>query len=196
MYGVFHRLFLVLGRVAFGLRVEACEHVPSAGPAILVARHRSWLDPLCVAAVASRPVRFLMMEKIYAKPWGCWFYRRMGAIPVAPGSAASFSALRSAMRALRDGEIIGIFPEGRVVADHEKAPFQPGAALLAVRSGAPVVPIVIDGSNRAWPHGRRLPRPAKVRVRVGPPLACDTTGGRDAVQRMAERIETALRTMA
>jgi 1-acyl-sn-glycerol-3-phosphate acyltransferase len=172
------------------------EHVPESGPGIVVACHRSWLDPACVGAACPRPVRFLIREDVYRKRWGRWFYSRMGGLPVAPGGGRAVSALRSALRALGRGELVGVFPEGRVVRPGEVSTVHPGAALLAVHTGAPIVPVLIEGSERAWPHGRCWPGPARVRVRIGPPFVPPADRARTAVEELVRRMGRALDELA
>lgn len=182
--------FRAVAALVFGFRVEGAHRLPRSGPAVVVAPHRSWLDPACVGAAARRPVRFLMIDRVYEKPWARWFYRRMGAVPVRPGGRA---ALRTALRLLEGGEVVGVFPEGRVVRSTTAARVHPGAALLAVRVGAPVVPMEITGSARAWPPGSRWPRPARVRVHVGEAIDPGPAGARLSVEEMLDRIEASLR---
>lgn len=177
----------------FRLRVRGAERLPGSGPAIVVAPHRSWLDPPCVGAACGRAVHFLIVDKVYEKRWATWFYRRMGSIPVTQTGHGSIAALRGALRKLRDGSVVGVFPEGRVVAAGEEAPVHPGAALLALRSGAPVVPLGIAGTERAWPKGRRVPRPRSIRVVVGDPIEPPPPEGREALASLLARIERRLR---
>lgn len=192
-YRVVRALFRAVAAVMFRFSVAGVEQVPASGPAIVVAPHRSWLDPACVGAACPRPVRFLIMDTVYQRSWSRWFYRRMGSIPVPRGAWASAGALRSAMRSLRRGELVGIFPEGRVVSHGARAPIHAGAALLAVRAGAPVIPMAIQGSAKAWPHGRLFPAPARVSVRIGWPIHPPSGVGADAVREMLARIEGFLR---
>ena len=189
-YAVVRLAFRVVAAVAFSLRIEGAHRLPKTGPAVVVAPHRSWLDPACVAAASRRPVRFLIIDRVYDNPWTRWFYRSMGGVPVRPGGRA---ALRAALRLLERGEVVGVFPEGRVVRTEDPARVHPGAALLAVRVGAPVVPMAIAGSARAWPPGSRWPRPARVRVRVGEPIDPAPDGDRLSVDEMLGRIEEWLR---
>jgi 1-acyl-sn-glycerol-3-phosphate acyltransferase len=191
-YRLIRRLFRMVAAPMFRFRVEGVDHVPRRGPAILIAQHRSWLDPPCVGGACPRKVHFLIARPVYHTPWVNWFYRWMQSIPVSPDGSGSLVALRKALRRLHDGEVIGIFPEGRVVLPGESSVVQPGAALLAVHTGAPVVPIRIEGSARAWPHGRKWPRPAPVRVSICPPIAPPKGERRQAVGVMAARIEALL----
>jgi 1-acyl-sn-glycerol-3-phosphate acyltransferase len=88
--------------------------------------------------------------------------------------------------------VLGIFPEGRVVREGEREELRKGAALLSVRTGAPVLPLVIRGSAAAWPPGRSYPGPGRVRVVVGPPLSAPAGPREEAEKALMEQIETAL----
>ncbi len=176
----------------FRLKIEGIENFPSTGAAVIASAHRSWLDPACVGGACPRVVRFMIVDTVYHKPWARWFYRMMGAIPIRPGGSGSLGALKEALRTLRRGELIGIFPEGRVVREGEQSVVQPGAAMLAARTGAPVIPIGIHGSAEAWPHGRPLPGPGRVSVLIGSPLDPPEAGTEEAVDELTVRIETAI----
>lgn len=185
-------VFLALAVPMFRFRVEGAERVPETGAGVVVAPHRSWLDPACVGGACRRPIRFLILESIHERRWTRWFYRGMETIPISSDSA--LAPLRRALRHLRRGGLVGVFPEGRVVSSGRVGVVHPGAALLATRSGAPVIPIQIEGSERAWPHGRRWPGPAAIRVRVGSPVFPPPAGSPDALRVMARRIESMLTT--
>jgi 1-acyl-sn-glycerol-3-phosphate acyltransferase len=169
-YRTVRTAFRVLAAPLFAFRVDGAENVPDDGAGVVVAPHRSWIDPACVGGACPRPVRFLVMESVYRLRWANWFFRGMCGVPVRSGGTASLPALRAAMRLLRDGHLVGVFPEGRVRPEARLGPVRAGAALLAVRGRAPVIPVGIRGSSRAWPHGRRWPGPARVSVRFGTPL--------------------------
>lgn len=197
-YGATRGCFRALARPMFRFRVAGASHVPEHGAAVVIAPHRSWLDPFCVGAACPRPVRFIMIDRFYDKPWLTWFFRGMRAIPVTPGGTESIGALRAGLRALRAGEVVGIFPEGRVVAeaDRDRVPVHPGAALLAIRTGAPVVPMAIEGSASAWPHGRLWPGPHPVRVGVGEPILPPAAQDRASVDAFTGLIAERLRLLA
>lgn len=193
LYRIVRGSFRLLAKPMFRFTVEGAERVPRRGPVILVAPHRSWLDPPCLAAASERHVRFLIMRKIYTYPWIHRFYTSMEAIPVQLGDGATtVAALREALRALRDGTMIGVFPEGRVVEGERMGAMHLGTALLAQRAGAIVVPVTVDGSARAWPRGRLWPAPLRVRVRFGDPLLPPDQRGRGEADRFTEGIRSAL----
>jgi 1-acyl-sn-glycerol-3-phosphate acyltransferase len=192
-YRLVRRSFRIVARPMFRFAVEGALRVPTSGPVILVAPHRSWLDPPCLAAACQRHVRFLIMEKIYAYRCINRFYAALQAIPVKLGDGVlTLSALRESLRALGAGTMIGIFPEGRVVQGERMGSMHRGAALLALRSGAVVVPVAIDGSARAWPRGRRWPAPSRVRVRFGDPLRPPQSRNRGETDRFTDAIRAAL----
>ena len=192
-YRLVRGLFLLLARPMFDLRVDGADRLPPSGPAILVASHRSWLDPALLGAASPRPVQFLILDRVYRRPWAGWFFRWMRTIPVGSTPGEGLRATRAALARLRDGGIIGIFPEGRVFPEEQPGAWRQGVALLALRSGAPIVPVGIRGSARAWPHGRSLPRAAPVRVHVGRPFVLEGGGrGRDAAEHTVERIRDLL----
>ena len=189
-------LFRGMALPMFRFRVEGADRVPARGPGVVVAPHRSWLDPACVAGAVRRPVHFLIMDRVYYRAGLRWFYRGLAGIPVRTGEPLSVASLRGALRALHSECLIGIFPEGRVMAEGPMGPLQPGAALLAIRGRAPVIPVAIDGSSRAWPHGRRWPGPAAVRVRIGHPIPPPDGGSRAVVDSFMARIREAVQELS
>ena len=161
-------LFYPAGRWYFRMKIEGIENVPSAGPAILAANHVSWLDPPALGSACPRPIRFLIARTVYERRAARWFYGGMRAIPVEPG-CANPRGLRIAARALLSGELVGVFPQGLGLARGGARQPAPGALLLAALTRAPFVPVALSGTDRAWPPGRRVPRPRAVRVRFGKP---------------------------
>jgi 1-acyl-sn-glycerol-3-phosphate acyltransferase len=191
-YRTVRHLFRAVAAPMYRFTVEGAEKVPATGAAVLVAAHRSWLDPACVGGACPRVVRFLIVDTVYHKPWARWFYRMMGAIPLTPGGSGSIGALREALRTLKRGELIGIFPEGRVIREGESGLFHSGAALLAARAGAPIIPLGIHGTAAAWPHGRPLPGPGRVSVSIGNALEPPAKASAESVADLTGRIEKAI----
>jgi 1-acyl-sn-glycerol-3-phosphate acyltransferase len=165
--------------VWFRVRSEGLEHVPPAGPLILAANHVSYLDPAVVGSTFPRVIRFLIARDVHDHPILRWFYRSMLSIPVDRTGGTARQALKEALRALARGEVVGIFPEGGRVAPGQAEEGLAGVALLARRSGAPVVPVGIAGTDAAMPRGAAWPRPAGVVVRHGEPLVYDSVVGSD-----------------
>ena len=168
LYSILKPLTVVLMRLLFRLEAHGAEQVPAAGPVLLVANHSSFLDPPLVGGMAPRPVSFMAKAELFRVPLLGWLISRLNARPVRR-EGADAGALRTALRILQEGNALLLFPEGTRGPEGTLREPKPGAAMLAVLSGATVVPVFIRGSGRAWPRGRRLPRPAKVIVRFGKP---------------------------
>jgi putative phosphoserine phosphatase/1-acylglycerol-3-phosphate O-acyltransferase len=177
-------LFLwLLPWVRFDLR--GAEHLPPSGGTLLVANHRSYFDPVAVAVLVAgrgRPVRFLAKREVVDAPVIGPLARALGTIRVDRGSGSE-TPLEEASRALEAGELVVVFPQGTIPRGADF--FDPvlkgrwGAARLARRTGVPVVPVGIWGSERVWPRARRLPYvlnladPPTVRVQMGEPFTVD-----------------------
>ena len=188
LYAILKPLAVGLMRLLFRLEAHGTEHVPRHGPVLIVANHASFLDPPLVGGAAPRPLSFMAKAELFRIPLFGGLIRRLNARPVRR-EGADAGALRAALRILQEGGMLLMFPEGTRGPEGALRPAKPGAAMLALLSGAPVVPVLIRGSGRAWPRGRRLPRPVKVVVRFGPPRVFERQGRRadkadyDAVSR-------------
>jgi 1-acyl-sn-glycerol-3-phosphate acyltransferase len=154
----------------FGYRTEGAEKVPEKGPVILAANHLSVLDPIAIGAGIKRPVSFLARADVFRLPVLSWLLPRLYAIPVERGTG-DLSAIKGAIRALERGMAFGIFPEGTRSRSGRLQPFKTGVAAIAFRTGSPVVPVAVVGSEKAWPVGRKLFRLRRpIRVVYGEPI--------------------------
>jgi 1-acyl-sn-glycerol-3-phosphate acyltransferase len=152
----------------------AVDEIPRDGPVILAANHASNLDAPVLGAWLiprlGRRIHWLGKRELFAWPIVGWVAANGGVHPVDRGSA-DVEAFRLASRILEGGHILFVFPEGTRSPDGALQEARDGVALLALRTGAPIVPIGIGGSNRVWPKGQRLPHPGgNVVVRVGRPF--------------------------
>jgi 1-acyl-sn-glycerol-3-phosphate acyltransferase len=187
------RLGTVLAHVVLRVEIVGRHHVPADGPVLLAGNHSGLLDGPLVFFVSPRPAVLLTKSEIFVGVW-----RRplgwLGLVPVHRG-AADRAALQAGLAELAAGGVVGVFPEGtrgtgalEQVAD--------GLAYLALRSGAPVVPIAVTGTAAALPKGSVLPRfRAPVRVTFGPALALEVEGdprARRTVRTAAEQLRVAL----
>ena len=182
-------------RGLFGLRVEGAEHLPATGSFILAANHHNYLDGVVLGVAVPRPIAFLVMPRVYrATPLHPPLHRRIGSIPVNlerpdPG------AIKRVLRALGAGRIVGIFPEGPFSQEGRLVTGQPGAALIALRAGVPIVPAAIQGTYEAL-RARRfyVPRRRPLSVRFGAPLVFDRPRHRTIAR--AEREDVTRRIMS
>jgi cytidylate kinase len=177
-YAVCKPIAMAIMRTLWRVEGRGAQHVPVSGPVLLVSNHSSLLDPPFVGGVAPRQLSFLAKAELFAIAGFGRLIHALNARPVRR-EGADAGALRAALRVLEAGGALLVFPEGTRGDEGTLRTPKLGAALLAVLSGAPVVPVFVRGSGRAWPRGRRLPRPAKVVVTFGPPLRFERPAGAD-----------------
>jgi 1-acyl-sn-glycerol-3-phosphate acyltransferase len=161
--------------------------LPDHGPAIVSANHVSGLDPLLLLAAARRPLRFLIAREWYDLFLLRWLFRAVGCIPVERRRNPQ-AAYRAAREALARGEVVAIFPHGRIALDDDHPPLKRGVLLLARLSGAPVVPVRLDGVRG---QGRVLSavwRRSRARLRTFPALYFNASDPDRLLERLARRL--------
>jgi 1-acyl-sn-glycerol-3-phosphate acyltransferase len=157
-----------LARLLFRIRFVGVEHVPGAGAVVLVPNHVSYMDPVLLSIPVHRPLHFMTLAGFFHVPGLGALIRWCRAFPVR--EEADRQAVRTAIRILRAGEPLVIFPEGGRSTDGRLLPFRPGAFRIALQMDAPVVPVTIAGAFEAWPAQRRLPGPGRITITYHPPL--------------------------
>jgi 1-acyl-sn-glycerol-3-phosphate acyltransferase len=163
--------------LAFRPRIEGLHHVPHDGPALLACNHTSYLDWLLLPLVVRfRRISFLAKMEYFTRPGlrgrsQAYFFSATGQVPVdRAGAHASQGALVTATRLLREGRLVGVFPEGTRTRDGRLNRGRTGVARMAAETGAPVIPCATVGTFAVAPPGARLPRPHKISVRFGAPM--------------------------
>ncbi len=163
LLSVTNRLYL---RGCFHLRTSGARPFPSEGPAIIIANHSSPLDPMFVWLGDRRVIGFLMAQEYYDVPIVHWISETMQSIPV-QRDGKDLAPSRAALRRLKGGDLLGVFPEGRLNCERDLLPGNPGVAWLALRSQAPVYPVYIHNS----PGGTNMVEPfynfCRVRMTYG-----------------------------
>jgi len=179
LYAILKPIAVALMRLLFRLERVNPGLVPATGPVLIVSNHVSVLDPPLVGGSAPRPLFFMAKEELFRIPLLGRLIRALNARPVRR-DGSDMRALKAALALLQEGRAILVFPEG--TRGEEGQPLRegkPGVGMLAVLSGAPVVPVYVSGSGYALPRGRALPRLAKVRVTFGPPLIFKAEGRKE-----------------
>lgn len=198
-----HWAFYVSGRwwwkgffAAFGgIRIQGLEHLPCRGPVILAPNHVSLVDPWVMCAAVPNPMRSMAAEYLYKTPVLAQYLYGMGAFPLKQG-ASDLQAMGKARDFLKRGATVMIFPEGGCSPDGEPRPWQPGVAVLALRTGAPVIPVVIEGSRGCLPLHTFRPRYSPMRVTFLEPVPAppmEPGGMRSQVDQHLRRLEQAWR---
>jgi glycerol-3-phosphate dehydrogenase (NAD(P)+) len=153
--------------IYFRMRRIGREYIPSHGPVIVAANHRSFLDPFVIGTMARRPMYYVAKKELFRRRWQAWFLSMLGAFPVDRG-ASDEETIATARGILARGGIVLIFPEGTRIRPGSLGRPHRGVGRLALQTGAPVVPVAVIGTEdvrRRW----RI-RPRKVVIRAGRPL--------------------------
>jgi len=178
----------ILINVMYRVKVNGIENLPEEGPALVVANHVSFADPLIIAGSIPRPTVFVMYWKIYRVPGAKWLFDAARAIPIAGRNenpemyAQAFAAIS---RALKAGEVVCIFPEGGLTADGDIKEFKRGVELALEKDPVPVLPAALQGLwgslfSRWDRHNKRLKLPRRVWSRVGFTLGAANPPNTDA----------------
>lgn len=156
--------------VLFSTKVTGKEHIP-AGGAMLAGNHVSYMDPVLMWCASPRPVHFMAKSELWESALIRWALPRLWGFPVNRGEPDR-AAINTATELLKSGELVGVFPEGSRAADGaaELGQAHGGAAFIALRADAPVVPVAFAGTEKVWPRGQRFPRLRKTYIRIGAPV--------------------------
>ncbi len=158
---------------------EGLEHIPKRGPAILASNHLSFLDHFFLPAYVQRPI-FFLGKSDYFSGWKRHFFEGVGVMPVArQGGDAGEASLVKGQEILDSGRLLGIYPEGTRSPDGRLYRGKTGPVRLALRTGAPVLPVAMIGMFEVLPPGAKLPKIRRVGVRIGQPLDFSRYRGRD-----------------
>jgi 1-acyl-sn-glycerol-3-phosphate acyltransferase len=173
----------LLVKAVYRLRSEGLEHIPQEGAAVLVANHVSFADAVIIMGASPRPIRFVMDYRIFKTPLLGFIFRHCGAIPIAAAKEDPVlmeAAFAEVAKALANGDLVGIFPEGNITRDGELQPFRSGISRILASSPVPVVPMALSGlwgSFFSRVDGAAMIKPfrrgafSKIALCVGPPLA-------------------------
>lgn len=168
-------------RLGYRVRIEGRENIPQHGPVILAANHRSFMDSLFLPLVIRRRVTFVAKAEYFDSKKTAWFFRGVGQIPIRrEGGSASERALASATEVLTSGGVFGIYPEGTRTRDGYLHRGHTGVARLALRTGAPIVPVGMIGTDEIQATDAKLPRFfRRVTIRFGSPVPLGHYVGRE-----------------
>jgi 1-acyl-sn-glycerol-3-phosphate acyltransferase len=178
--------------VAFSLRTVGSRHIPRRGPALLVANHESFLDPILVGLAARRPLRYLARKTLFRGLFGK-VIQSLGAVPVDHRGFAR-EGLQESIQILQNGEPLVMFPEGERSHDGKLHEFKPGPMLVLKRAPAPVVPVGIAGAYESFPRTRKIPlasplfwpgREGSLAVSIGRPIPPSRWQGMEREEAMA-----------
>jgi len=195
-YYVCRLICIAFGRAFFRLRTWGLENVPLSGGVILASNHQCYLDPPIGTCMIRRQCNYLARSTLFRFAPFRWLIIKLGAVPLERGESDA-AGLRRAVDMLKGGHLLMLFPEGTRTRDGALGRVQSGVAVIAMRSGVPVVPTFIHGAYDAWPRTKKLPRPRRVGVLYGEPIATpaeseDRRGHKEQVRKLTSEIQAAL----
>jgi len=192
LYAVLRVAARWLAKVWFRLRVRGAGNFPATGAFVVAPVHRSNLDTPFTGIACRRRLRFMGKDSLWRSRPGAWFLSALGGFPVHRGSADR-DALRRCIEVIEAGEPLVLFPEGSRRTGPIVAELFEGAAYVAAKTGVPVVPVGIGGSEHAMPKGAKFLRPVRVAVVVGAPIQPPPPPvPRPAVHALTERLAVEL----
>jgi len=173
LYWTSRAAVLLALKLRYRLQIQGMEHIPSTGGAVIVSNHCSYLDPpVMCSCINHRIVHFMARDTLFTSRFSQWYFRKVEVIPI-DRTRGDLGALRKAIATLKEGKVIGLFPEGTRSTDGRLQEAKGGIGFLLVKGNVPVVPIHIDGTFQAFPKGAKKLRPAHLSARIGPPITPD-----------------------
>jgi len=175
--------------------LEPCR-LPLKGAGIFVCNHTSGLDPMFIQSTTPRVITWMMAKEFYDMPALHWAFKMLRAIPVSR-SGRDTSATRAAIRTLHEGGLLGVFPEGRIERTRELMPFQTGVALMAIKTGVPVYPAYLDGTQRNYTSMlAQFANANNATLTFGEPVVFDRTAtDKDALVAATAEIQSAVQAL-
>lgn len=175
----FYPFNYVMARVLWRAKVTGTLDIPAGQGAVIVCNHLGPIDPSFVALATNRIVHWMVAKEYTSHPAMSWFFKTMQAIPV-NRRGVDTAATKLAIRYASQGDLVGLFPEGRINdTDRLLLPGRPGAALIALRARVPVVPCYLTGAPNDGTSMGAFFLPAKARLRIGKPIDISEFYGRE-----------------
>jgi 1-acyl-sn-glycerol-3-phosphate acyltransferase len=186
--------------------VTGAQNIPASGGAILAANHQSVVDSVFLPLMVDRPVTFSAKAEYFtasgpmARVWAYYLRATNQLTMDRDGPRAAQDTLEAALALLQQGQLFGIYPEGTRSPDGRLYRGRPGVGWLALKSGLPVIPVALSGTRKVLPPGRIIPRPGRIGVTIGKPLAIapelfDAPPGK-ARRQIADQVMTAIQQLS
>ncbi len=188
-----HSLSKAIAKTFFHYRVVGAHNMIEEGAVIIAANHTSFLDPPLAGAACRRGIHYLARKSLLEWPVFGPLFPQWNVIPV-DAKNPDRSALIAAIRVVREGGAILVFPEGTRSPDGSPQSARPGVGMILAKTGAPVVPIRIEGSFNAFPRDRKWPRRVPITVFIGQPIffSAEELTDRTSYQKAGDRIMDAV----
>jgi len=185
LYAVLEPLVQLLAVLAYRARYTGMRNIPAKGGVLVISNHQSHFDPPLVGMGTRRQMRYLARSSLFGFAPFRWLTNALGAVPI-DRDRGGLAGIKESLRLLKRGEMLVMFPEGTRTRNGDIGTFHPGFTMLAVRSGAAILPVAIEGAFVAWPRWHKLPRLGRIHVHYGAPLLPNEIASLDEQELMAE----------
>lgn len=172
LYSILRLLSAIILKVLFRFKAKGLEHIPKRGGFILASNHVSYLDPIAVGVACQRKLNYMAKEELFCNPLFSRLLSRIGVFPVKRDSA-DLSALKEAMRRVRIGGALVLFPEGSRRFDGASHEPYSGIGFLAAKLNVPVIPAFVKGTEKALPAGAKFIRLTNISVCFGKQISIE-----------------------
>lgn len=184
-----------VSKAVWFVRYDGQENIPpnDSAPFLIVSNHQTYVDPVWVCLPMRRRIRYMAFAPAFDWPIIGPLITYLGAFPVSHGAKATVGAMKEAIRSLRDGAVLTIFPEGaRQLSDGEMLEFKTGAVRIAMQAKVPILPVTISGGNRIWPQKQKYPRLfRRVTIKYHPLMEItDSPDPRENLEQWTQRLQS------
>lgn len=162
-YWTLRIIAIVILKIFFRFKVEGLENIPQKTNFIVVANHASFLDPVVIGVAIPKKIYWITLSSLYGILWLRWIMNKTQSIPTGSSSG-------KAIYLLLKNRNVGLFPEGGLSYDGKLRDFRRGAALLALKTGRPILPCAILGTYEALPRGAKFPKFLPLKIKLGKPI--------------------------
>lgn len=166
LYLLLRPIVILFFKVVFRIKVFGKENIPPKEGFILASNHKSYLDPVVLGVACPRRLNFMARHDLFSHSFFSWFICALGAFPIKRDSA-DIAGLKEAIKRLRKGKVLTVFPEGTRGLTGKINQVHPGIGFLAAKLECPVIPAFIKGTEAVLPKGVRFIRPGKISVYFG-----------------------------
>lgn len=185
-YSVIKFLANIIFRVLYRVKTYGLENVPKDGKFILCSNHANNLDPVFVSMIMPRKISWMAKKELFKYKTTSYLGYKLGAFPV-DRSQSDISAIKNALRVLKDDKVLGIFPEGTRVKKMDLESAKPGVALLSVKSGAKILPVHIESNYKLF---------SKINIYIGKPMdISNKDGSKPSTEDYIEKSKLVLKTI-
>ena len=180
-------IFRFILKYIYRWEVKGRENEPKWGALIIATNHQSFVDPGVLGASLKRKIYFMAKEELFHIPLFSLLIKIWGAFPIKRGKP-DYKSIEKALQILKEGKVLGMFPEGMRSINGRLQKAKSGVAHLALKGRAPILPVALSGTDKALPKGKVFLRLAKVRVSIGKPIYLDEFYNREIKKELVDKI--------